>query len=190
MHELTVDVDTNDGLAGINGCRIVDLKHVIQWAFTLEKHRSKCESSKIEFVSENKDGFVSDLEFKCSMCNKFWNYKTSGSNQMNNSFVWATVTSGSYYTQAAQIMSLMDIPVMSSQKFQKIERKLGQVWSEHLTNEIGKAGAQEREMAIQKGNVSHDGVPFITVYVDGGWLKRSYGHNLNSPSGMVWNGKT
>lgn len=185
MHQLNLEVDTNDGLSGINGCRIVDLKHVIQWAFDLERHRSACDSSKIEFVHEKKDGLLSELEFVCSMCNKTWKYKTSESNEINTSFVWATVTAGSFYTQAAQIMSIMDIPIMSPQKFKKIEKKLGKVWSEHLTEEIAKAGDQERAIAIEKGNVSPDGVPFTTVYVDGGWLKRSYGHNFDSSSGMV-----
>lgn len=48
-----------------------------------------------------------------------------------------------------------------------------------------KAGSREREMAIEKGQVDGDGVPWITVYIDGSWSKRSYGTNFNALSGMV-----
>lgn len=47
------------------------------------------------------------------------------------------------------------------------------------------AGVKERNNALEKGQVSADGVPWITVYVDGSWSKRSYGSNYNALSGMV-----
>uniref|UniRef100_A0A2A4IWF1 Uncharacterized protein n=1 Tax=Heliothis virescens TaxID=7102 RepID=A0A2A4IWF1_HELVI len=183
--QLTMENVPNECLSGISGYRIVDLRHVIQWAFLMERHRNECECSQIEFVREQPDGFRSQLIFKCSMCDKTWKHCTESSDKINTAFVWATVTSGSYYTQAAHITSLMDIPTMSPRKFHCIEKKLGRVWFEHLTEEIKTAGEQERSIAIQKGDLSSDGVPFVTVYVDGGWLKRSYGHNFDSPSGMA-----
>lgn len=183
--QLIVEAGPYEGLSKLSGYRIVDLKHVIEWAFLMERHRNMCESSQIEFVSERQDGFRSELIFKCIMCDRAWKHCTESSDKINTAFVWATVTSGSYYTQAAHITSLMDIPTMSPNKFRRIERKLGSVWFEHLTEEIKIAGEQEKSIAIQKGHVSSDGVPFVTVYVDGGWLKRSYGHNFDSSSGMV-----
>lgn len=45
-------------------------------------------------------------------------------------------------------------------------------------------GAREKAIAIEKGHVE-DGIPFITVIVDGGWSKRSYGHAYNASSGVV-----
>ncbi|CAK1600160.1 unnamed protein product [Parnassius mnemosyne] len=119
------------------------------------------------------------------MCDKAWKHCTESSDKINTAFVWATVTSGSFYTQAAHLTSLMDIPTKSANKFRRDEKKLGSVWFEHLTEEIKTAGEQERSIAIQKGHVSSDGVPFIIVYVDGGRLKRSYGHNFDSSSGMA-----
>lgn len=183
--KLNIEASTDNGLSGISGYRIVELRHVIEWSFKMERHRSVCESSQIEFVSENHNGFQSNLMFKCSMCDKTWKHSTESTDKVNTSFVWGTVTAGSYYTQAAHITSLMDIPTMSAVTFRRTENKLGKVWREHLTEEIKKAGEEERSIALEKGQVSSDGVPFITVYVDGGWLKRSYGHNFDSSSGMV-----
>lgn len=47
------------------------------------------------------------------------------------------------------------------------------------------AGVKERQMAIEKAQVCEDGTPWVTVYIDGSWSKRSYGTNFNALSGMV-----
>ncbi|KAK4883453.1 hypothetical protein RN001_006772 [Aquatica leii] len=39
----------------------------------------------------------------------------------------------------------------------------------------------EKMFALEQGNVEH-GLPYITVIVDGGWAKRSYGHGYTSNS--------
>lgn len=43
---------------------------------------------------------------------------------------------------------------------------------------------EEKRIAVEKGNILN-GKRFITVIGDGGWAKRSYGHGLNSSSGVV-----
>lgn len=50
---------------------------------------------------------------------------------------------------------------------------------------MSKAGKEENAIAKEKGHVDADGIPFISVYVDGGWSKRSYGHNYDAASGAV-----
>lgn len=47
------------------------------------------------------------------------------------------------------------------------------------------AAKEEATIAIENGDVDADGIPYITVYVDGDWSKRSYGHNYNAASGVV-----
>lgn len=47
------------------------------------------------------------------------------------------------------------------------------------------AGRKEKELAVENGQLCSDGTPWITVYVDGSWSKRSYGTNFNALSGMV-----
>lgn len=48
------------------------------------------------------------------------------------------------------------------------------------------SGKEEHNAAIDRGDVDSDGIPFITVYLDGGWSKRSYGHTYNAHSGVVF----
>lgn len=47
------------------------------------------------------------------------------------------------------------------------------------------AHKQEIEIALSKKHIDADGVPYITVVLDGGWSKRSYGHNYSAMSGVV-----
>lgn len=54
-------------------------------------------------------------------------------------------------------------------------------------DEMIKAGDEERQLAIQNGNVDKCGVPMCTVIADGQWSKRSYRTKYNSFSGAVRN---
>ncbi|XP_041988658.1 uncharacterized protein LOC121740029 [Aricia agestis] len=184
-HELTVEYVSPDNLTGLSGNRIVDLVHVLQWAFRLERHRSQCKGSSILFINELKDGFNSIFIFKCSSCLKEFRNSNEIVAKHNKAFVWGTLTAGSYYSQSAHITNLMDIPTMSPNKFRKTEKILGDVWQDHLTKEIKRNGELEKALALGKQHIDEDGVPFVTVYVDGGWPKRSYGHDYSSASGMA-----
>lgn len=183
-HELTVEY-APDNLGSLSGNRFVDLSHVLQWAFKLERHRSQCGGSSIVFVDELKNGFNSMFTFQCSMCEKEFRYCNEKDEKLNKAFVWGTLTAGSYYTQAAHITNLMDIPTISAHKFRDTEKLLGDVWKDHLSEEIQKNGEREKAIAIEKNQLDENGIPYATVYVDGGWPKRSYGHDYSSPSGMV-----
>lgn len=53
-----------------------------------------------------------------------------------------------------------------------------------MVNKMKENAEEEKRVAIAKGNLQN-GIPFITVIGDGGWAKRSYGHGMNSLSGVV-----
>lgn len=46
------------------------------------------------------------------------------------------------------------------------------------------AHEEEKRLAIEAGDVIND-IPFITVVIDGGWAKQSYGKQYDSLSGWV-----
>jgi len=54
-------------------------------------------------------------------------------------------------------------------------------------DEMIKAGNEERQIAINNGNVDENGTPLCTVVADGQWSKRSYKTKYNSFSGAVRN---
>nr|CAH7712420.1 unnamed protein product [Callosobruchus chinensis] len=45
-------------------------------------------------------------------------------------------------------------------------------------------GKRGKAIALDKGHTMPDGTPYITVIVDGGWSKRSYGHGCTATSGV------
>lgn len=53
-----------------------------------------------------------------------------------------------------------------------------------MKKKMAQAIQEEKEAAIEKGDLDQ-GMPFITVQVDGGWSKRSYGHSYSANSGVV-----
>lgn len=186
-HELTIEHESpKDDMSSLDGYRVVDIRHVLDWAIKLTtEHARHCTCSRVEFKNEERDGLCSIFTYKCNTCDKYWHHSTDPSNKLNKSFVWGSLTSGSHYSQSSQILSSMDIPHMSSERFRKLENQLGNIWESHLLEEMVAAGQQEKEAAIAKGHVCADGIPYITVYVDGGWCKRSYGHSFNASSGIV-----
>ena len=75
-------------------------------------------------------------------------------------------------------------PSDDKEKFIGTERDIGETWRCALKQSMMEAGQREREIAIQKGNF-HEGVPTITVIVDGGWSKRVHKHSYNAKSGVA-----
>ena len=63
------------------------------------------------------------------------------------------------------------------------ERRIGEWWWNHLQESMKSAGKLEKSTAISQ-NRYHQGVPAITVILDGGWSKRSHKHSYNAKSGV------
>ena len=83
-----------------------------------------------------------------------------------------------------ETVAALDMPGMSKKTFSNIEMQIGNVWESNLAYEITRAGVLEREMAIERSD-SFEGIPAITVTVDGGWSKRSHKHSYNAKSGVA-----
>ena len=48
---------------------------------------------------------------------------------------------------------------------------------------MAEAGKEEKRLAEERGSY-HEGIPAITVILDGGWSKRSHKHSYNANSGV------
>jgi len=80
-------------------------------------------------------------------------------------------------------MATLGVPTMSQRSFIATEREIGEWWRQHLDNSMKEAGKEERRLAIERNNY-HEGVPSITVVIDGGWSKQSHRHSCNAKSGV------
>ena len=72
---------------------------------------------------------------------------------------------------------------MSKASFISTERDIGEAWMAELQESMAEAGREERRLAEEREEY-HEGVPSITVIVDGGWSKRSHKHSYNANSGV------
>ena len=91
------------------------------------------------------------------------------------------MSTGGGYSKLNETMSTLGVPVMSPNNFICTERGIGQWWQEHLKDVMAEAGREEKQLAEERDDY-HQGVPCITVIVDGGWSKRSHRHSYNAKS--------
>ena len=171
------------------GNRIVDIHHVLKWALPLQyKHSKVCTAGRIVPVAEKISGFCSRIILQCTGCDAKFQHGTQPQTKkslLDTSFVWGTVVSGSTYGQTSQLLFTMDVPVMSSQKFYKVQDQLAQHWEADAWRSMKTAGAEEYKIATDEHQLDDTGKTWTSVYVDGGWSKRSYGHSYNAASGAV-----
>ena len=80
------------------------------------------------------------------------------------------MATGGGHHKLEETMGVVGVPVMSKTSFISTERDIGEWWQQELQKLMAEAGKEERELAIRRGDY-HEGVPAITVIVDGGWSK-------------------
>jgi len=91
------------------------------------------------------------------------------------------------HTQLSELSSSIELPSLSSTSYLHNLSIISNSVNDAAIEEMIKAGDEERQLAIQNGNVDECGVPMCTVIADGQWSKRSYKTKYNSFSGAVRN---
>ena len=94
------------------------------------------------------------------------------------------MATGTGYRQLEETMSVMGVPVMTKATFISTERDIGECWKQILLSSMAEAGQEGKKIAKENGRF-HEGVPAVTVIVDGGWSKRSHKHSYNAKSGVA-----
>ena len=173
------------------GSRIMNIDKLQQYTDNLTKHSIHCEGS-ITLEEVTRAGLASILTGHCSSCEDTIRLETSKKVkgprgysrwECNLAAVWGQMATGTGHSQLEETMGMMGIPVMSKASFIQTERDIGECWKEKLHSSMAEAGQQEKRIAEEKGSF-HEGVPAITVIVDGGWSKRSHKHTYNAKSGV------
>ena len=176
----------------MDGSRIVSLIKLKEFIDDISQHASTCRSGSIEFLgSVNPHGMSCTLLSICQLCGKRISVKTSSTIKISTSDVYAVnagavlgqLSTGGGEAHLEEQLSYMDIPPMAPKTFHILESSMSKVLESQMAREITKAGNEERVLALQR-NDTHEGVPSITVIVDGGWSKRSHKHSYNANSGV------
>ena len=140
----------------------------------------------------HREGFCSILTSRCTGCQKEFTFSTStkvkpsSGNQhweCNLAAVWGQMATGGGHAPLTESMSVMGIPALTKKSFMAIEKRIGEWWWNLLQDSMTLAGAKEKALAMSR-NQYHQGVPAITVILDGGWSKRTHEHSYNVKSGV------
>jgi hypothetical protein len=123
------------------------------------------------------------MDFMCGIVGTFSTEKENINIQVNEAAVCGTVAIGAGYTQLTEFCAALDTPVFSRKTYLQAEEKILDITEKVALEEMLAAGAEERALAIDAGEVDKD--PYITVAVDGAWSKRSYKSNYNALSGVA-----
>lgn len=83
----------------------------------------------------------------------------------------------------SELSSSAELPFLSSTAYLKHLSVVSDAIKDTAIDEMLKAGNEERQLAIESGNIDEDGIPMCTVISDGQWSKRSYKTKFNAFSG-------
>ena len=130
------------------------------------------------FIEKHRDfGLCTKLKFRCNIC-KYYKWVNLTDNDpkampLNKSAVLGSTAAGTGYSELKQQLAAMAIPCMTDVSYRKHRQELVSSFEKASEESMKEAAAIEKELAIMEGDTI-DGIPFITVIVDGSWLKRSY----------------
>lgn len=184
--------DENKGGTQLLGRRIVDIGFIFDEIKRISIHEPfECGFENMTFVKETEEGLRSGFRFQCSMCNlieTIWSEPPKSSNHrmdINSSAVAGIMSVGSGYYGLQQIMGAMDVRCMSSTTYDRYHNRVADGWEKTALEEMREGAEEEVRLAKQRGDISPDGVPLLTVVADASWAKRSYKTNYSSLSGVV-----
>jgi len=156
------------------------------------KHKGSfgCSFLNMIFLSEKRYGFRSVYIFKCKMCNikcSFESEKREPENfiSINQAIVSGTIAAGIGYIQLTEVLVSADIPCMSNTTYNAVLLVMSVNIHNAALKEMQIAGEEEKKMAIEAGEIDHDGTPMCTVVADGQWSKRSYKTKYDALSDVV-----
>ncbi|KAK5639486.1 hypothetical protein RI129_011978 [Pyrocoelia pectoralis] len=168
--------------SNLHGNRLVEIAYFVEQSRRLGIHDAKCTMGKMEFQHESRNGLLSYFTYFCQTCENEIKIKTHHGDDVNENFVWGGSAIGLGYSQSEELLSVLNVPVMTKKTYKKLEMGLHDKWQQLLAKDMQESAEEEKKLAIEAGNVE-DSFPYITVVVDGGWAKRSYGHSYSSLSG-------
>ena len=175
----------------LKGNRVVSLVGLKQCIYCLTEHAASCEVP-ISFLGESlQHGLATVFVLQCSKCHSIFPCDTSSMVTHNDKSHYTTnvqavlgqVATGGGAEHLEEQLACLQIPSVTKATFIQLERYLGTVFEQIVSDNLLAAGKEERDLAIANDEY-YCGVPAITELVDDGWSKRSHKHSYNAKSGV------
>ena len=103
---------------------------------------------------------------------------------VNVAAVPGQMSTGGGTTSFTCTMAPMNVPGMPKRLYAATERFVSDSLKQILTEKLLAAGEEEWKLATERGDFNQ-GVPAITIVVNGGWSKRCHKHSYNAKSGVA-----
>lgn len=178
--------------SSLSGCRIVNMDQLRDSIDMLTAHSAEC-GGKCTLEGETMhSGLALIMQASCIKCGLVFSMKTSPRAQTSNGKQWTVnlgavlgeLSTGGGLTKLNSSLALMNVPGMQKQMYSKMEEFFGKEMRAHLASSMLQVAEEEKQHAVE-ANSYHQGIPSITVVVDGGWSKRSHKHSYNAKSGVA-----
>ncbi|ODM95241.1 hypothetical protein Ocin01_11442, partial [Orchesella cincta] len=173
------------------GRRIFSCDSILSFVFNLNKHMDNCKRIKLAFSHEVRKfgGLDRSTILTCQCGHSFEISSDTGieSLPINEATIWGCMVSPVGYGALSNFLTTLDLPVPCPGFFSKLQNNGRISIFEGAEKELVRAGAEELRLAKEAGDVIEvEGKSYykITVVVDGGWSKRSFGHSYNANCGI------
>ncbi|KAG8239550.1 hypothetical protein J437_LFUL018846 [Ladona fulva] len=182
VEDLIVETDCRrleDDVELISGRFIVDGQHLVRALRAHDFHRFDCQKSNngyMKLVSSSSKSLVWSMTFKCPYCHQL---------EIVTSEPMPVLPKNCTRNTSTVELTLAEQAVWGFTSIGSGQRNMEEVWKDVLLNSMEQAGIEEKKLAIERGDVTTNGTPFITVIADGGWSHRSHGHRYTANSGVA-----
>jgi len=172
----------------VEGRRIEDVVFFITQILNFPHNELSCKNNKVQIIGERKKGLLSVFTLCCDTCNVTHQVYTEPAMEkvsVNDSAALACISIGTGFSQMNEFLGTFNIPPISQRYYLSSHDNLLKILEHTSLTCMEEAGKEEARLAIENGDLTENGIPFITVVADGAWAKRSYRTNYNSNSGIA-----
>ncbi|XP_035712172.1 uncharacterized protein LOC118437330 [Folsomia candida] len=170
------------------GRRLISIQSLNQIMSLAADHGRQCSFPLLQIVKEIRKGLQSTLTASCETCMKLFQFSNDigpCTLPVNEAGVWAGHTNGGGFTIMKHSLTALDLPFMDSKTYTNLENRFSKQLHSAFLSELQRNGEEEKRMAIELGQIDHDGVPWTDVLGDGQWSKRSFNQQGRALSGSA-----
>ncbi|KAF2890357.1 hypothetical protein ILUMI_15816, partial [Ignelater luminosus] len=183
---------TSDNLE-VCGRRIVNVEHLFKQIFnsSVGHEPFNCNITNMYLTKERRVGLISIFHLKCKMCGLEQTLETDVLDRstkdmdVNLATTLAAVSTGIGYSQCEEMMAVLNVPFVAHKTYQRCHKSVAEVICKTALQTIEEADKEEAALAIASGDVDEEGLPLLTVVMDGAWCKCSHNVNYDAASGVV-----
>ncbi|GFY53290.1 uncharacterized protein TNIN_346341 [Trichonephila inaurata madagascariensis] len=152
----------------LSGRRIVNISYFMSQIQVMNNHSPfECSFSNMKIMSEVRKGLNSGIRMKCEMCHfqeMVWTEDPDNEKMpVNTAAVSGVMKIGGGFANLEELLSTLDIPPLSSKTYQKEYNTIATAWEKVAEKEMYRAAMEEKQLAVQAGEVGPDGFPMLTV---------------------------